>query len=311
MARFKGLTADAFSAYTRDKWSSNVHNLARMRVKDAMLALCDVVQERLSEELEGLGRAASDEIPNITNHKRVDAQWIYWFRDASAQKSLASFLQKTPLDEHKLFDIAPQDKHAILAVVLREQELWIGLRVAPGAVVDRRNLSAILDKTWEREQLVELLADLPEGAELGIEGSLAPTHEVTIDLLAEQATRLGRDDPTWRLGHSLSAEEAIDLGKELADHVHRWLGAFTPHYRFIAWAKSNDHIDVNRQLQEEKAQKRRQALGYSPGDKVRIISGMFAGKIGIVQKIDTKAQVRVQVGKMSVVVPGTDLTAAH
>ncbi|MFC1611301.1 transcription termination/antitermination protein NusG, partial [Myxococcota bacterium] len=70
----------------------------------------------------------------------------------------------------------------------------------------------------------------------------------------------------------------------------------------------NDHIDMGRQLQEEKAQKRRQALGYNPGDKVRIISGVFAGKTGVVQNIDTKAQVKVQVGKMSLVVSGSDLT---
>ena len=303
---FDGLSADNFAVYSAEKWSSNVHNLARMKVKDVMVALCDRAQEGLDEELAGLTRAASDEVPNITNHKKVDAQWIYWFRDATAREALKSSLQKTELVGSKLFDIAPQDKHITLAVILREQSLWVGLRIAPGATVDRNNLTAIMEKTWEREQFLELLKELPEGSLVGPETRPKATSEATLDDLA--AADAG--ESAFLLGHTLTAAEAIELGAELADHVRRWLGALTRHYRFLAWAKENDHINMGRQLQEEKAQKRRQALGYHPGDRVRIISGVFAGKIGVVQDIDTKAQVKVQVGKMSLVVNGTDLTPA-
>jgi hypothetical protein len=281
-----------------------------MRAKETVVALCDAAQTALDEELDGLARAASDEIPNITNHKKVDAQWVYWFRDASARKALASFLEKTPLDSVKLFDIAPHDKHIALTVSVREEHLWIGLRLAPGATVDRRNFAAMLGKSWEREQLKELLDDLPDGASFGIEGEHSPTAQVTADTLAELAGRLGPDDPVFSLGHEMAAAEAIELGEDLADHVGRWLGTLVPAYRFIAWVPSNDHIGAGKQLQEEKAEKRRQALGYKSGDKVRIISGVFAGKTGVVQTIDDKAQVKVQVGKMSVVLSGNDLTPA-
>ena len=68
--------------------------------------------------------------------------------------------------------------------------------------------------------------------------------------------------------------------------------------------------DLASQIQEEKAQKRRQATQFTTGDKVRFIGGLFSGKTGVVQGFDTKAQVKVLVGKMSVVVPGTDLAPA-
>jgi transcription antitermination factor NusG len=300
---FVGLSAESFNAYSSDKWSSNVHNLARMRVKETLLGLSDRAQEGLEEELRGLMRATSDEIPNITNHKKVDAQWVYWFRDAGAREDLRSSLLKTELDEHKLFDIAPQDKHITLALILREKELWTGLRIAGGATVDRQNFAAIMGKTWEREQLLEMLRELPEGSVVGSEGALVTTSDVTLDALGQLDA-----DQAWLLGHSLTAEEAIELGVDLADYVHRWLGALAPYYRFLAWGKTNDHINMGKQIQEEKAQKRRQALGYSTGDKVRIVSGVFAGKTGVVQDIDTKAQVKIQVGKMSLVVNGADLT---
>src|SRR5262245_32138245 len=99
MTAFKGFGQDTFAAYSPDKWSSNVHNLARMRNKEAMLILCDQAQKGLEEEFSGLSRVASDEIPNIVNHKKVDSQWVYWYRDAAARASLTSFLEKTPLDQ--------------------------------------------------------------------------------------------------------------------------------------------------------------------------------------------------------------------
>ncbi len=306
MGGFTGLTADCFAAYAPEKWSSNVHNLARMRVKEHVVALCDAAQTGLTDELAGLARATSDEVPNIVNHKRVDAQWVYWFRDTAARESLASFLQKTPLDEHKLFDIAPQDKHLCLAVILRHAELWVGLHLAPGAIVDRRNFAVILGKTWEREQLVELLHRLPAESRVGHDGDWRAGLELDATALAEH-TALGADDPPWQVGVRWSAEQCLGAGAALAEQVGGLVRQLVPLYRFLAWAKSNDHIDVNRQLQEEKAQKRRQALGFSTGDKVRIISGMFAGKSGTVLDIDTKAQAKVQIGKMSVVVAGTDL----
>jgi transcription antitermination factor NusG len=81
-------------------------------------------------------------------------------------------------------------------------------------------------------------------------------------------------------------------------------------YRFCAWTRDNDLIDAGKQIQEEKAQKRRQATAFNPGDRVRFVSGLFTGKLGVVQETDTKAQVKVRVGKMSVVVAGSELTPA-
>lgn len=307
MPAFEGLTEEAFATYSAEKWSSNVHNLPRMRAKDTMIALCEQVEQGLEQELDGLVRGASDEVPNILNQKKVDAQWVYWFRNPAARESLRSFLQKTPLDESALLNTMPQDKHATLAVVLNQTQLWLGLRVAPGAVVDRRNLAAMLEKSWEREQLCELLKDLPEGATVGLQGGATLAQEVNGQTFEDTSKQLVGQHPPWIIGHAVNATEAQELGTELVDHVRRWLGALLPLYRFVAWSQKNDHIDATKKIQEEKAQKRRQAGSFVEGDQVRIVSGLFSGKRGTVQDIDTKAKVRVRVGKMSVVVSGKDL----
>jgi transcription antitermination factor NusG len=310
MTRFTGLTQDLFAVYVPEKWSSNVHNLPRMRNKDVLLALCDQAQTLLSDELTGLQRSSSDEIPTIVNHKKVDAQWVFWFRDASARAHLASFLEKTPLTEAEIFNIAPQDKHVTLALVVRQNHLWVGVRLSPQAVVDRKNVASKYEKSWERERFMALLANLPEQCQVGFEGETVPVKDVSMGMLETWGTRMGHTDPAWSLGVSLTPEEAATMGADLASYLAQCITAYAPVYRFACWTRDNDQIEATKQIQEEKHHKRKHSTAFNTGDKVKITSGLFMGKTGIVQETDTKAQVKVLVGKMSVVLNGTDLTPA-
>lgn len=310
MKLFAGLTADSFAAYSPEKWSSNVYNLVRMRVKDAMVGLCERVQETLKQELADLEHGASDDMPNLSNQKKVDAQWIFWFRDAAARTALAGFLERVKLDQSALLNIAPQDKHAAIAVVLRQTELWIGLHVATGATVDRRNIAAKLQKGWERERMLDLLKALPEGASVGLGSEKQMVIEANLSHLEDQAAALDHSEAAWQLGYSIPAAEVMTGGEAIVERVAATMRQLLPVYRFVTWTRDNDHIDAGKQLQEEKREKRRQATAFNVGDRVRIMSGLFTGKIGVVQDADSKAQVKVRVGKMSVVVAGTDLSAA-
>jgi len=309
MAEFVGFTKEAFDAYTPEKWASNVHNLKRMRVKDALVALCDGIQKNLESEWVGLARGASDEIPNIMNNKKVDAQWVYWFRDPKAREALASFLEKLVLNEATIFNLAPQDKHVALTVVLRNDGLFAGLRLSKGATVDRRNLTAKLDRSWERDYLIELLGKLPETVFIGLEGETQAAQKITSEILEQIIAQMAQSDAALLIGQHFSAEETIAFAAHLAQPLGQLLANLTPIYRFIAWTRENDFIEAGKQIQEEKQIKRRSSSGFNPGDKVRISSGLFSGKSGIVQETDTKGQVRVMVGKMAVVVANQDLTA--
>ena len=217
-------------------------------------------------------------------------------------------MEKTPLDEAKIFNIAAQDKHAILAVILREQELWVGLRLASGAQVDRRNFASKIKKSWKRERFLELLQELPEGALIGCEDSPMITSDVDDEVITNYVGNLGPDDPAWELGYRLSPGEAIEMGLDLPDYIGRWLGAFMPFYRFGAWSRDNDFIAATKQIEEEKAQKQHQLDQFKEGDKVRVIEGLFAGKVGVIESIENKGEIKVQVGLMSVVLKASTVT---
>lgn len=310
MAQFTGITQDIFSVYVPAKWSSNVHTLARMRNKDAMLTLCAALEVGLGEALAGLAKQASDEFPNISNNKRVEAQWVYWFRDAAARQGLATFLERTPLHEKTIFDIAVQDKHAIIAVTLNHDGLWAGLRLAAGATVDRRNLMAKLSQSWERERVLQMLGALPDEVMVRLGDTERAGRDFDAAALLGLAEQLHSGAGELAIGITVPKDQAVELGADLEQKLLATLSCALPLYRFAAWTRDNDLIEISKQLQAQKAQRKRDEAAFAAGDKVRFVSGLFSGKFGVVQDVDAKSQVRVRVGKMSVTVVGSELAAA-
>ena len=317
-APFAGLRQEMFELYVVAKWSSNVHNLPRMRSKDAMIALAAAVHDQAPGLFENLARAASDEIPNISNQKCVRAQWAYWARDAAERKGLATFLEKMPLGDANIFTVAAHEKHASLALIANHEGLDVALSVPITATVDRRNLAAKLSQSWERQAALSLLHELPPEAQLWL--GEAPARAVsTLDdaglaqLGHELVSQAGpaKAAGSLRVGFRLSPEQAEHAGLGLVDEVVARLPTLTRLYRFAAWHRSNDVIEAAKQLQAEKAEKRRTATPFRRKEPVRVVGGLFRGQRGtVVECDDPRGQVKVQLGRMAVMIASDDLVAA-
>lgn len=307
MADFQGLTSKHFSPYEPSRWSSMVHNLARMQAKDTLVSLAQIATEPLEESLGRLVRGASDEIPNITNGKKVESQWVYWYRSKEDRETLSSFLGKTVLDSASLFTTAAQDKHIVLALVLAEKELSLGLHIAPSAEVDRRNLRAHINDEYKAEKLVEVLKNLPPHLQMGALGELAPVEQFASEAGLQDLVPLLDSDARFFMGYRLNSDEACKEGSDLLEWVTLGLRQLLPLYQAIAWSKTNDCIGQGRAVKKEKAEKIKKASNFKAGDKVRITTGLLSGQIGIIENVDAKAMAKVAVGKMSVKVHGQDL----
>ena len=79
--------------------------------------------------------------------------------------------------------------------------------------------------------------------------------DLTLEALEAQGRHLGEQDAAWVVGHSISADDAVELGDDLPDYLSRWLGALTPFYRYAAWTRDNDLIDATKKIQQDKADK--------------------------------------------------------
>ncbi|MBT6492612.1 MAG: hypothetical protein HOK97_22765, partial [Deltaproteobacteria bacterium] len=295
------------ATYEPSRWSSMVHNLARMKAKDAMVALAAQSTQDISESLDHLVRGSSDEIPNITNQKKVECQWIYWYRNKEDRETLANFLGKTVLDSASLFTTAAQDKHLVLGLVLSQTKVNIGLHIAPSAEVDRRNFLAHLKDEYKIDKTLEAFSALPENMMMGNPENLKPIGEWALESDRTELEELLESDSPFFLGYVVDSDLGAEMGAELSSWVQNGIENLLPFYTHIAWSKTNDCIGQGRAVKKAKEEKIKKSANFQKGDKVRITTGLLSGNVGIIENIDAKAMVKVAVGKMSVKVPGQDL----
>ncbi len=305
---FDGLKRELFDTYSEEKWTSNVHNLARMRGKDALVQLADALLANVGPHYDDLQRGHSDEIPSILNQKKVDSQWVYWTRNAEEKKALSVLFEKLKLDGSALMSTPTHDKHALVGLRVDHDDLRVGFRVASSAQIDCRNLGAKLAKGQYVEPFIALVHDLPHDFVVGFDESVVDAAHFGGDDAATLAPLLSDRAGHFEIRRSWTVDEAVEAGASILSPLAAALEALDPIFRFCAWSRENDHTDVGKQLREVEAKKQAKALAFEPGQQVRIIGGMFKGKTGRVEDIDAKAKVKVRVGTMSVMVSGRELT---
>jgi transcription antitermination factor NusG len=312
---FPGFTDADFDAYQQKKWKSNVFNRERLEVKQKLTALGRALQGALIG-LDGSPLAAepSVEHPALWNHKQVEAQHLYFFRNEGARKELDAIIDRQKTLASLIDDPTPQRNHLFLAVTLTEQAIELSLKLHPDARVDRENLERKCDDHFEREKLLNLLRGLNGNFRVGVTPELAPVSELDDARLEHVVAELGKPAPALALGpprlfyvgRMVPRAEALAAGAAVAELARAGLESLLPVYRFIAWSRDNDFVSMRDQLQKEKQQKRQR--GLVKNDPVRIIRGMFAGKAGVVQEVDAKGGLKVLVGKVAVKIDAEDVT---
>ena len=88
------LTARDFDAYAPEKATSNAFARPRLEVKQRALAWARGVVDRLAELGISVDVHGSDEHLSLRNQKRVDCQWVFFFRFAAARDELELLLER-------------------------------------------------------------------------------------------------------------------------------------------------------------------------------------------------------------------------
>ncbi len=313
---FPGFGAADFEAYAPNKWKSNVFNRERLEVKQKLLALGRELQSSLTgSDGAPLAVDASVEHPALWNHKQVEAQHLFFFRNEGARKELDLIIDRGKSLASQIDDPSPQRNHVFMAVTLGHRALEVAVKLHPDARVDRQNLERKIEDHFEGEKLVAMLHGLPAGSRAGITPELLPASEVGEERLGQLLAQLAVPAPAivppgtpvhlWYAGRELQRDEALAAGAGIVAPVRELLAQLLAIYRFIAWSRDNDFVSMREQMQKEKQQKRQR--GLAKNDRVRIVRGMFAGKSGVVQEIDAKGSLRVLVGKIAVKVDIEDV----
>jgi hypothetical protein len=316
MPQFAGLVRADFDAYAPNKWRSNVFNRERLEVKQHLLALGRELQPyAIGADGAPLAVEASVEHPALWNHKQVDAQHLFFFRNEGARKELDAIIDKTRSLAAQIEDPTPQRTHLFLAVTLTHEQLEIALRLHPEARVDRQNLERKAEDHFEREKLIARIRGLGDGFRYGFAGQLAPAVDLDDERLAAVLAELGKPAPMiappgaaprfFVVASAIGRDDALAAGPDIVEMVRTRFVALVPVYQEIAWSRDNDLLSMREALKKEREARRQR--GLAKNDTVRIVRGMFAGKSGTVHEIDARGGLKILVGKLAVKVDADDV----
>ncbi len=302
---FPGFTDRDFDAYAPNKWKSNVFNRERLEVKQKLLALTrELAGELVALDGSPLTVEASVEHPTLWNGKQVEAQHVFFSRNEAARKELDKIMDRARPMANLLDDPTPQRKHIFLSVGIDHERIELAVKLHPEAKVDRQNLERKLAEVWEREKVLDMIRTLPEGSTAGVTNGVSfPADKLDENAVKALLADLARPELPGKtnllvIGHSWSRADAKSAGPEIVDQARAEMAALLPIYQFIAWSRDNDFVSMREQLKQEKQVKRQK--GLTRGDKVKIVRGVFSGRVGAVQDIDAKGALKVLVGTVAV-----------
>ncbi len=301
---FLGFLATDFAAYEEKKQGSNVYTLERMKVKDKLKALMQAILAENPDLTSALTWAYSDEYPSIANNKQVDSQLAYAIRDERDQQSLKRFLEKTKLNAEEIFSFASYYKHLALVVKVAESGVSVKLSLHEDASIDRANFAARLAKTWDQSIGLARFKELPAGYFFKVNGA---DMAAPVDAAAAAALVKALDEPVlMELGWFDSAEEVIKQAGDYKSLLAGRLAALLPVYRFAAWSRDNDHINVDVQIIKVRKAAKIEQNGLSRGAKIKLTGGLFAGREGKVLELDGRGGAKVSIGGLAVNVAISD-----
>jgi hypothetical protein len=305
---FPGFTDGDFDAYAPEKWGSNVYTRQRLEVKQKLVALeRDCAGVLVAADGSPLECQASVEYPALWNRKLVDGQHLFFARNPAARKELDGILDRARGIASLVDDPSPQRSHLFLSLSVYHDRVELSLKLHPDARVDRQNLERKCDDFFARQKLCDLVHALGPEWRIGITGQ--PLSEAgALDDDGVRAVIAAVDQPGhhWLfIGRAVPRAEVVVHGAEFGPIVRAGLLLLLPVYQFVAWSRDNDFVSMREMLQREKQVKRQK--GLAKNDRVRIVRGVLAGKIGVVQESDAKGGLKVLVGKLAVKIGAEDV----
>lgn len=252
------LSASDFDAYAPEKATSNAYSRPRLELKQRALSWARGVTTRLAELGIDVDVHGSDEHPTLRNKKRVDCQWVFFWRNTAAREELERLLDAGRSISDAIDDPSPYNRHAFLALRIDSHGVEVCFAVHPEAKVDVDNLRARLGASVEggggaptelASELTTALRALPEEFAVGVGATRIAASAATPEAIEAMLERAAEGQvPLW-IGWSVPREVALEHDEIVGEQLEDAIIALAPIYGLVAWSRKNDHIALDRRLE--------------------------------------------------------------
>ena len=163
---FSGFKASHFAAYDERHWGRG-SSRERAAVQDAVASLVQGLRSRVGEELRALDVGYTPDGPGIRNNWKVDSKSVYFRRPEAERLHLGPLFVAERARAAMPSDSLDNHAEAVLGLVIDTAGIDVGLRLHPGAIVDRRNLAEWL-RAGNVDAFALTLQGLPETVTVAI-----------------------------------------------------------------------------------------------------------------------------------------------
>lgn len=264
---------DHVALFAANKQRSAAYTLERRRLRQNML--------EFALQLPGEWDCTPAE-PCLANRRQVQNMVLF-------SQSVRPDGQRAQIDLNSPFalDVLPFHEHLSHFVQIDQSGVTWGIILHQKSALDGRNLSAYLEAFEGDKALAMLLAPLDDAyAAINTE---APTDTgAAANTVLPKA--LGKGWVIWW--------RADDFTRDIQQKIQTDLARLEPLYKTLKWSPTNDLCGA---LAEHKAERKEAAKSrFQTGDRVRITAGLFAGRIGRVEKRHEKGGVSLGIGPVTI-----------
>lgn len=264
---------DHVALFAPNKQRSAAYTLERRSLRAAML--------EFAQTLEGEWDCTPAE-PCLANRRQVKNMVLF------SQATRADG-QRAQIDLNSPFalDVLPFHEHLSRFVQIDQSGLTWGLILHRKAKLDGRNVVAFLEAFEGREALKELLEPLAD--------AVAGRQIQEPQAEGERADQVLPED--YGAGWCVWWRASV-YSEALPDTIRGDLVRLSELFKALKWTHENDLCGA---LAEHKAERKESAKSrFQEGDRVRITAGLFAGRIGRVEKRHEKGGVSLGIGPMTI-----------
>lgn len=302
---FQGFDDATFAAFEERKWSSNIYNIERMKVGELLGLVGEAVGRRLGTSDVAFAHAVTPHTPSVFNGRKVAEMALYFSRTDDQKRAIAPVLDRKVALPDQISDSGEYHRHGFLGVLVRHDRVDVGLMIHSRAWLDVMNL---LNRCREREEeaskLVRMLHLMKPGAIVRVAPekvvSAAKFEESMISQIEEAVMN---ESFTFFIGFTFAPDNPVLRRAAFAEEAAEMLGGMIDLWKFCAWKPTSNFL-VSPAVPATHAQPAinndGSVVDFSTGSKVRISGGLFTGRVGVVQDMDSKGNVKVLIGRVTV-----------
>jgi len=287
---FDGFLKSDFDLYSEKKSSLSIYNSKRFLVRNKLEELAEL----LSNDLTDVIFDVSDHSPSGWNNNSVSDQVLYFIRPEKARLSLETLITKEISFKDYIEDSSIFHNHLMLGLRITEDGVLIYLHLNKHAIIDYRNLKSKLEYEGVDEELNSLLNDF----------SLFDENYNKIK--RDQLEKMIESNSSFSIGKFYTKDSKVLETESFIKEFKTTILELKPIYDFILWKSENDNIEIKEEIKENIIIQKQ--AGLKKGDNVKVLSGIFAGKRGVLNKINKKGKATVNINGIRTTLNASELS---